>query len=299
VAQEREAVDITFNSNGHAISGKMLKPRETPKQLPALVFLVGSGGGASYRTNYETFLQEFFENSLPSDGFVLLYFDKRGLGESEGKWFRSTFEDRATDANAAGLFLKSQSFVDPNKIFVVGHSQGAWVAQVSLSKYPDTFAGGISMSGAIHSVEKQLVSDYESEYYCEGGLDRELSHVKATKKAKRNIKLVSILPISKNLKHMKLIRSFDSKPYVRGITKPMLFMFGENDNLVYPEWSKDGLNEIYGDSIPSYFDIEIIEGVDHGFKETAFCRTEPYSNLKRSQKAKELVRSWLLTQTGR
>jgi len=82
------------------------------------------------------------------DSVAVLYFDKRGIGQSEGKWFNTSFEERAADVKAAADYLKTLSNIDTNKIAVVGHSQGG-----CLAKYPKTFAGGISMAGPTFSAK--------------------------------------------------------------------------------------------------------------------------------------------------
>jgi dipeptidyl aminopeptidase/acylaminoacyl peptidase len=83
------------------------------------------GGESSYATTYyPKFLDSLFEQNLPKDSIAFFYFEKRGVGKSEGKWYDTDFVQRAEDVKAAADFLKSLSGIDSNKLMVVGHSQG-------------------------------------------------------------------------------------------------------------------------------------------------------------------------------
>ena len=63
-------------------------------------------------------------------GFV---FDKRGTGESEGKYSQN-FPDLAGDVKAAVEFLETRPEVDPARIGLVGFSQGGWIAPMAAAQ---------------------------------------------------------------------------------------------------------------------------------------------------------------------
>lgn len=69
--------------------------------------------------------------------YALVYFDKRGVGKSEGLWYNTTFEQRALDAKNVALAIQKFEFVDHKNIYVIGHSQGGWIAQIALAEYPE------------------------------------------------------------------------------------------------------------------------------------------------------------------
>ena len=70
---------------------------------------------------------------LSERGFVVLRYDKRGIGENgtildSNVWGNLTFNDLKQDAEKALAVLAQQPEVDPNRITVLGHSEGTVIA---------------------------------------------------------------------------------------------------------------------------------------------------------------------------
>ena len=65
---------------------------------------------------------------LAIEGFVVLRFDFRGSGESQGDFRDMTISDEIRDALASLDFLTSQPEVNPNRLGVLGLSMGGFVA---------------------------------------------------------------------------------------------------------------------------------------------------------------------------
>lgn len=68
------------------------------------------------------------------NGFAVLRFDDRGVGESEGDFATATSADFATDVDAAVLFLKKHDRINTKKIGLAGHSEGGMIAPMVASK---------------------------------------------------------------------------------------------------------------------------------------------------------------------
>ena len=60
---------------------------------------------------------------LPRD-MAILYFNKRGIGESTGNWKWGSIERRADDLLAAVEYLRAMPEIDPDAVGIIGHSQG-------------------------------------------------------------------------------------------------------------------------------------------------------------------------------
>ncbi len=58
----------------------------------------------------------------------MLRYDERGVGESEGEFAPATTADFARDARAVVEWLQRDARVDPERVGVVGHSEGGLVA---------------------------------------------------------------------------------------------------------------------------------------------------------------------------
>src|SRR5215208_5844038 len=70
---------------------------------------------------------------LSERGFVVLRYDKRGIGENgtildNNVWGNLTFDDLKQDAEKALAVLAQQPEVDPNRVTILGHSEGTVIA---------------------------------------------------------------------------------------------------------------------------------------------------------------------------
>lgn len=68
------------------------------------------------------------------NGFAVLRFDDRGVGESEGDFATATSADFATDVEAAVHFLKKHDRINAKKIGLAGHSEGGMIAPMVASE---------------------------------------------------------------------------------------------------------------------------------------------------------------------
>ena len=80
--------------------------------------------------------QTFFQISqyLSERGFAVLRYDKRGVSDESFTYLdknvygNATFNDLKQDATKALAVLIKQPEVDPSKITIIGHSEGAMIA---------------------------------------------------------------------------------------------------------------------------------------------------------------------------
>jgi uncharacterized protein len=68
---------------------------------------------------------------LTRNGYAVLRFDDRGVGESEGDFKSATTEDFAKDVLAAVEYLKTRKEIDHKKIGLIGHSEGGIIAPMA------------------------------------------------------------------------------------------------------------------------------------------------------------------------
>ncbi|WP_194976668.1 alpha/beta hydrolase family protein [Aquiflexum lacus] len=131
-------IPIAFKNEkgGIQLNGLITKPHgEGP--FPAVVLVTGSG---PQDRNSEIFGHQPFlviADYLTNQGIVVLRYDERGVGESEGQFSSATSLDFKDDALFALEYLRSQSFVDNQKVGVIGHSEGgliAWLIGAERSK---------------------------------------------------------------------------------------------------------------------------------------------------------------------
>jgi uncharacterized protein len=296
LAPETEIIKISTQSEGYKLNGLLLRKEQSQEKLPAIIFLVGSGGSSSYSTDYANFTRFFFEEILLDQGFAIVYFDKRGVESSEGVWYNTTFEQRALDAKNIAHEVVKFDFINKDHIYLIGHSQGGWIAQIAVATWPDLFAGAISMAGPTYGVRKQLLDEYYSYHFCDENLSDESALSKATSRANRDLFWISLLGWTGNWKQLRIIRDFEAEEYIRSITKPFLFMFAENDELVNPEWAMEDLGKIFPNGSPPFIETYIADGQNHSFRVAPLCYRGEWDVLKYSETTRNKITEWLISQ---
>jgi dienelactone hydrolase len=109
------------------LKGLITKP-EGNGPFPAVVLVTGSG---PQDRNSEIFGHKPFlviADYLTNQGIVVLRYDERGVGESEGQFSSSTSVHFKDDAIFALEYLRNQDYVDKQKVGLMGHSEGGLIA---------------------------------------------------------------------------------------------------------------------------------------------------------------------------
>ena len=128
---------VTFSNGENTFGGTLTSP-ETPGRHPVIVLIAGSG---AHNRDEEIFGFKPFKmiaDHLTRQGFAVLRYDKRGVGESKGKTIdESTTFDFATDVEQAIKMLKTRNDIDTTKIGLLGHSEGGIIAPLVASRNKD------------------------------------------------------------------------------------------------------------------------------------------------------------------
>ena len=119
---------VTIPATGFNLGATLTRPKGGAPRLPAVVLL--SGSGASDRDGMALGIPTLGQlaGAFAEAGFLAVRYDKRGYGQSGGRAESATLNDYAEDARAVVRWLANRNDVDPKRIAVVGHSEGAWVA---------------------------------------------------------------------------------------------------------------------------------------------------------------------------
>ena len=103
----------------------------------------------------------------PKSGMMAVRYDKRGNGQSGGRSESATVSDFAEDVRAVVRWLEKRPDVDPKRIAVVGHSEGAWVGLLAASRERRIAAvvsiAGPSTTGAELVLEQQRLALEQTE----------------------------------------------------------------------------------------------------------------------------------------
>lgn len=140
-----------FKNGRQRLAGELILP-EGNGPFPAVVLTHGSGE----ETRKESLGMAYL---FAANGIAALIYDKRGCGESSGTDWRAPFMDYANDLLAGVRYLTTLSTIDPKRIGLYGHSQGAWVVPLAYSLHSESIAFCIISAGnAVSPVEQTLIA---------------------------------------------------------------------------------------------------------------------------------------------
>jgi len=124
---DSEEVEYINPKSGFKLTGTLTIPKDA-KNCSAVVLISGSGAQDRDETIYEH--KPFFviADYFAKNGIAVLRVDDRGVGGSEGKTSDATSQDFATDVLSGVEILTSKKQIDPNKIGLIGHSEGGLIA---------------------------------------------------------------------------------------------------------------------------------------------------------------------------
>jgi pimeloyl-ACP methyl ester carboxylesterase len=117
---------------GHKLAGTFTVPNDkslaVDGRLPVVVLVTGSGAQDRDESLFGHRPFAVIADALARAGVAVLRYDDRGVGGSTGEHSMCTSYDFATDADMATEWLKKQPEIDPRRIGMVGHSEGAMIA---------------------------------------------------------------------------------------------------------------------------------------------------------------------------
>lgn len=148
-------VEYTNRESGLKLAGTLTVPREG-RRLTAAILITGSGRQDRNETILEHKPFWVIADYLTRNGVAVLRVDDRGIGGSEAGDGNETSLDFATDVEAAVNFLRSYPRLNPKDIWLIGHSEGGYIAALVAAR--DRKIGGIvSLAGTAVSGKDVLI----------------------------------------------------------------------------------------------------------------------------------------------
>jgi uncharacterized protein len=127
--------DVTIPANGFSIAGTMTKPAVMGRlKHPVVVLVAGSGSVDRDSTVARIPILSQLAGALAQQGYLVLRYDKRGIGQSGGRPEAATQHDYAEDLVGVIRWLEKRDDVDARRITVAGHSEGAAIAMLAAAR---------------------------------------------------------------------------------------------------------------------------------------------------------------------
>ncbi|HEY7291326.1 MAG TPA: alpha/beta fold hydrolase [Vicinamibacterales bacterium] len=280
---------IRIPANGFVLAGTLSRPTEAPPaggRLPAVVLVGGSGPTDRDETIAGIPILGQIADAIAGAGFMVVRYDKRGIGQSGGRSESAGLADYSEDVRAAVKFLSDRKDVDPKRIAVIGHSEGGAVAMIAASKDKRIAAVGLlatnGVSGAelvlaqqTHALDRLQLSPEERQAKID--LQKRIHEAVLTGKGWDQVPPELRKPV--DTPEFQSILSNDPAKVMPDVRQPILIVQGELDKTVDPSNADrlDALAKKRKNQPP--VEVAKIPGVNHLLVPAKTGETDEYGSL--------------------
>jgi len=235
------AEEVTVEAKGFKLAGTLLVPKTGKPPFPAVVTITGSGQQTRDEylplpglEKYRPFRQ--IAEALASRGIAVLRVDDRGVGNSKGADTLkvSTSANFADDVRAQVDFLRERRDLDPNRIVLLGHSEGGMIAPMVAASDPKIaaivlLAGPGKRGDAIIAYQVNQGLERDPTLTEEARAKARADQQEAMRKA---IEGDPSAPEALRSPWMRYFLAHDPLPTIRKVRQPILILQGEFDRQV-------------------------------------------------------------------
>jgi len=333
---KQEEVAFKNEKAGIVLSGTLTLP-EQGGPFAAVVMITGSGpqDRDEQLFGHKPFL--VIADYLTRRGVAVLRCDDRGIGKSTGDFAKATSVDFASDVLAAVAFLKSRKDVDPERIGLAGHSEGAIIAPMVASQSKDV-AFVILLAGPGMSGEKLMYLQAARIYQAMGVDEKTISKNEATQREMFEVlssekddavaekKLRKILNeaaegmtadekaktkfseamIDMQIKQVltpwyRFFLAYDPVVELNRLHCPVLALWGEKDLQVPPKENMPLVEQALKEAGNNEAVLKVLPGLNHLFQTANTGSISEYAQIEEtfSPAALTVIGDWIAERTGR
>lgn len=264
----------------YPLNGILAIPNDIRGLVPAVVLVHGSGPSNMDEKIGNVSPFKDLANGLSEKGIAVLRYDKRTF--VYGKEMRhdtgmSVKEETMEDAILAADFLRKDSRIDANKIFILGHSMGGMLAP-RIDAEGGNFAGIIIMAGSPRKFE-EILMDQNNDVL--NSLNKFLKVIARKQIAGLASKFNNIYNLSdeeakstvvlgKHVRafYFKEMGEHPSTNYLKVLTKPVFILQGEKDFHVSLEKDFNGYKKLLG-NLPNVT-FKLYPNLNHAFMPSVY-----------------------------
>lgn len=325
-----EVIFINESADSIKLAGTLTLPKNV-ENPPVAVLITGSGPQNRNEElgplNHRPFL--VLSDHLTKNGIAVLRYDDRGTAESEGNHKEATSADFATDVSAAVDYLKTRSDIDVEKIGLIGHSEGGFIAPMLASSRNDiayiVLLAGTGVDGAIILTTQsrrasELAGNSQAKLDFDEGLSGQIFDIvkseKETKKLKKKLtKFISetvaqspkemveeyteeVIKAQINMLSSNWFQYFirtDPRQFLEKVTCPVLAINGEKDFQVLPKLNLNAIDSTLKKAGHKDFTVKELVGLNHLFQTAETGASDEYGKIEEtfSPIALNIVSNWI------
>ena len=232
-----EAVVIPVT--GFNLGATLTRPANAAGKLPAVVLIGGADSDDRDGMAFGVPILAQLAAGVSRAGFLAVRYDKRGYGQSGGRAESVTISDLAEDVRAIVKWLDDRKDIDPKRIVVLGHAEGAWVALLAASREkkiaaivsidaPSTTGAELALEQQAHALDQLHASPAERAQKVELQKKIEAAVLTGTgwDGVPANLRKQADTPWTQS------VLSFDPAKVIQAVRQPVLFVHAELDRQV-------------------------------------------------------------------
>ena len=154
--------DVFIPAAGFNLAATVTRPAGAGTRRPAVVLVAGSGVQDRDENRYGVPIFGQMARALSEAGFLVVRYDKRGVGQSGGRTENATLTTYAEDLASVIAWLRRQRDVDEDRIGVVAHGEGGAIALLAAAREKRIKAialiGAAGRTGRDVTVEQQQLA---------------------------------------------------------------------------------------------------------------------------------------------
>ncbi|MBE6899390.1 MAG: alpha/beta hydrolase [Ruminococcaceae bacterium] len=256
------------------LKGILTLPENLEKPVPAVVFVHGSGSSNMDEKVMKLTPFKDLAKGLGKLGIASVRYDKRSFAHGRKMMKKGNLtvkEEVIEDAVLAAELLRGVPRIDPEKIFIIGHSMGAMLAP-RIDAEGGNFRGLVLLAGTPDTLENVLFRQLEE---MKKGKSRIMAWVASAQEKKFRKSFENLYELSDeeakkipyaggvSLYYFKEMGEHRAAEYLEKTEKPVLIMQGSRDLQVSAEKDFGEYKKLFGNR--DNFSFRLYEGLNHCF----------------------------------
>jgi uncharacterized protein len=279
--------DVSIPANGFSLAGTLTLPAKPGRLRHPSVILV-SGSNQASRDEPVTGIPIFtrIAGALADQGFAVLRYDKRGIGQSGGRNESATLADYADDLIAAVRWMDKQTFADRRHIAVAGHGEGGWIAMLASAREDKIASLALLATPGTNGAE--LILEQQRHLLDAGKAPEAERRAKIELQQKIQAAVIAgkgwegIPPAVRRQADTPLFKSFllfEPAAAIQKVDRPMLILQGELDTQVPPRHADALAATAKGRKKPPPVEVVKVPGVNHLLLPATTGEVSEYTSL--------------------
>lgn len=226
--------ELPAQVDGHAIYGEIYIPDGAGEAMPAVIFSHGYGGTHAIGAPYA--------QALAQKGFVVYCYDFRGgsnASRSDGSPLDMSMFTEKADLEAVLSMLQSLDYVDRERIFLMGTSQGGMVSAMTGAAHPEEVRGMMLLYPAFCIPENAR------------------AQFSTLENVPDQVSFFSWLTVGR--RYVEDVWEYDVYSDVAAYEKDVLILHGDQDGIVDIAYSQRAI-----EAYPAA-ELKVLQGAGHGF----------------------------------